>query len=669
MENNAYLNVKKFILSLFLILFTLSLGGFFALANFNFASANEGVIPKAKLSSPQTQLELNQLSSPTAVYRDESLTAIIEDKNKLTIYLNNELLDTISLNKLEDVKRQNENTLLFTTDARLYRYDLTTKNYQQIKSKGLDFAVSYFDVNAEYAITAYQESCDFYHLDGDFSKINSSPIKIKNGTNVAINDNNEIFLVLSDGIYKTNTDNLLTGKYTKISTETPSTIIADNYYLYFIKGNDNSIYKIDASSTTTTGAILLPTIETLFELGKIDSENKPMNVAFCGDNLLVIVNDTIQEFSVEKDTLAFTGFAVAKDKTAYNRISKNAVNIQTCGDKLAVLDNNKLTVIKADSQNAYDNKNYQNYLLGLNQVDETKFIDNDINHFAIGEDKIIYSTSLNNRVKLLDLTEDDLQKAIKDITPSELTDTTYLIDDICYQSGYFYLLSHTSTLSKVYKINQDNGEYKFNLIFENADNSPFNMLCVDVFGNLNLADESKIFNFKLNDNNQYQLNYTLQTANSEKVKELETDLGGNLFVLTDKGLNCVKDNALFPIEITKLENGDTITSFTQSFDKKEVYFICDGKEYICYSDELNNLSITDAKPNADYKITDNSTEFNNLKLFKVKDGFNVNVYSVKQRKPDDKRTDQRDRGYRSPNAPVFRSLFYRQTNNGAGKNC
>ena len=47
-------------------------------------------------------------------------------------------------------------------------------------------------------------------------------------------------------------------------------------------------------------------------------------------------HDCIQEFIIEDDTLSFTGLAIAKNKTAYNRIAK-AKSVEKFGKTSAIL--------------------------------------------------------------------------------------------------------------------------------------------------------------------------------------------------------------------------------------------------------------------------------------------------------------------------------------------
>ena len=66
-----------------------------------------------------------------------------------------------------------------------------------------DETVSYFDFNDGFVVTAYQDSCNLYKIDENFKKINVGSILIADGTNVAINNLNQLFIIANGGIYKT----------------------------------------------------------------------------------------------------------------------------------------------------------------------------------------------------------------------------------------------------------------------------------------------------------------------------------------------------------------------------------------------------------------------------------------------------------------------------------
>ena len=634
MKNNVQINVKKIIFSLLILLFTAMSVCFFASINFALADASTTI--KAQSAYPIEGIELSDLSTnPKSVYHDDNLTAIVDGSFKnLYIYTSDGVKTIDVIEKIEDVKRRDDKTLYYSDNTRLYKYDLESKTSAPVAD--FSVSVSYFDFNSEFIIVASQEVCNLYKLDGSFTKITSSHIPIKDGTHVAINDKNEIFLVLNDGIYKTSTTSPAPTNNQKISDETPSEIIANDNTIYFIK--QGKIYKMPTSGGV---AVELKTKgNEEFDLGKINQSNLPTNLSFNGDNLIVVINETVQEFRIVDDQLEFTGFAIAKNKTAYNRISSSAVEIEKYGDKIAVLDGNKLSVIKTDSDNKYNLNNYQNYLRDKENTNDLTLLNNNIEYFALGENKIIFSIKVSNDVSslaVLNLTKPLTNKdggkenlSVKDITPDFFLTTNHKVYDICYQSGYFYILLHTTGSSQVYKISENSDEFTFTKIFATITNKDLNILTVDVFGSLYLADATSVYKGEIDLDKAESLSSQLSTLaqSTSLVKKLATDLGGNLFVLTDSGLNLVKDNALSPIEIEHINSGDKISSFALNFDKKEVYFTYQDREYIAYSDKLSNLSITDAIPTEDYIISNTTTEFANLKAYKIKEDVSVNIYSV-----------------------------------------
>ena len=338
MKKSVTFKFYKLVISLLTMLAILVAG--FCLSSYSFkAFADEGQ-PKTKLFSPSTSLEYASLSSPTAIYHDEEVTAIIEtikngeneetNKSSLKIYKDGEFttVDTSKLNKITDIKRKDQTQFYFSAEARLFSYDFVSKDTQQILLNENEMkSVSYFDFNDEYVVTAYQDSCDIYKIDENdenFTIVNKDSINIFNGSNVAINNLNDLFIVRAGGIYKRTIESANSISELRISDATPQKIIANDNFVYYLL--DNEIHKMNTDGSDETP---LSTLPTDFDLGKIDTTlNKPTNLAFNGDNLLLIINDTVQEFKVNGKTLEFTGFAIAQNKTAYNRVSKSATQVE-----------------------------------------------------------------------------------------------------------------------------------------------------------------------------------------------------------------------------------------------------------------------------------------------------------------------------------------------------
>ena len=131
-----------------------------------FASAENKAVASSPLL-PKTDLENIELSNANAVYSNKTITAIVENSYIFTLYLNGEKIvinDNVdTLNQILDVKLFDENSLFFSANARLYKYDLQTKTYEKVKlGNSLEEPVSYFDFNQNYLVTTYQETCKVF---------------------------------------------------------------------------------------------------------------------------------------------------------------------------------------------------------------------------------------------------------------------------------------------------------------------------------------------------------------------------------------------------------------------------------------------------------------------------------------------------------------------------
>ncbi len=619
---NTYLK-KKTKFTIITILFTL-----FALC-FTLAFCSPFIV-KAEIKDiaktnflPQSDLESIELSGANAVYCDENITATVENSYLFNLYVNGEKIvindDISTLNEILDVKLFNDTTLFFSANARLYSYDLQTRTYQKVQlGNSVDEPVSYFDFNQNYLVTTYQATCKIFQItNGAFTSVSSSGIAIADGSNVAINQNNELFIVGNDGIYKTlaslpaiqTADNTLT-------LDTPSTLIANNDYIFYIAtetGSGNKIIRRLCLSDKTTTDFSLFADDSAYQLGNITS---PKKISFINDNLLVLEEDCAQEFFIDDEQLIFSGFAIANDKTAYNRILSSAIKVEKVNQTVAVLDTFKLTVFTNQNQNdIYARENYKNYLLSNLSIDGIT-----PSSFALGDGNALLYYSDNETNKFVALL--DFSKGQNYLSNKITFETGVNVKDVCYQSGNYYILcDYGQAPQNVYKSTVIDGELSFSKIDNNTSSTEFTFIAVDVYKNIYLANDTTIT--KLNKSDDYtQIDVVATFTN---VTRLQTDLLGNLFVLADGKVHCVNNSTEYSI--------DNVKTFALDYVDNAVYFIKNDSTVLSSTTQMDNVSILDIAVPSDYTLTNPigvTTANETLEFFTATEDANAYVVSIKE---------------------------------------
>ncbi len=434
---------------------------------------------------------------------------------------------------LSQLRVLDNNTLLVGDNGSIYLYDIQSYSSKlPVKDSELKQNIgSIFDYNGTYLLTCDATKLHAYTLNGTTAKLIGNAITCHNNTPVAINSKNEIFYVNPDRqLYKNNIEN--TAPVLLASDVTCTKLLANDDFVYFTTGTE--IYRITLADNTLTKLTALS--DERFELGKIVN---PVGISFKDGNLLVTDNAlaTVSEFKVEGDNLVFTGYAIANDKTAYNRIGKDNVDIERYKDTIAVLDSYKLTIFNDANNTDYSSEKFINLFVG-----------NAPNLFALGDKTLI--------------TYDGSKVKVFDFTGTELVDVEFegYVKDLCYQSGYFYVLSAVANDSVVYKVNEKTLEYG---VQKRYGDKAYTVFTVNVSGEVIL--------------------YPL----ADGILKLTSDLSGNLFALKSDGIYLIKNNKSTKLSIPF----GSITSFALNFDKKEVYIIRDGIEKVYLTTALSNDAI------------------------------------------------------------------------------
>jgi len=573
----------------------------------------------ARLFLPQTELENYSLNSPTEVYSDDNVTAIVQnDNNSLTVCYKGKTRTFSGSEQAKDFKcvsLLNSNTLVFSSAARLRKINLENFLTEKPEIEYLspifeNKAVSHFDLNENYLVTNYLGTLSLYSINSEteFEEIASRNTNNSDYSSVSINAANKILFIYTNTEENRNITGIhylyaehFTSTPIFVTNDTPTKIISneqDIYYLY--SGN---IY-----SRSQNGGEEIPLSapeQPENYLG--DISNPPSSISFRNGNLLV--SDTtlnaIQEFKINDNTLEFTGYAIANGKPAYNRITAHASDIEKCGNTIAVLDDQKLTITTTDNSDTYAFSNYKNYYVNDTIASSDKF-------FALGSSYVLIANN-SSLINLINLGDNST-------TQINLGNDNHIYD-VCYQSGKFYIYAYTTSTSRVvYSINEKAETLIVESVFN--DTEDFEFINVDVFGNVYLANKTSIYKFTKNDNSYAK---TLIVENRTDIKKVITDIGGEVYFLDSSKIYCVKDQKIELIEIKSPTEAE-IKSFAMDMITSDVYFIYKDSEFICSTNEIENLALDDVVLTDKFATTANTADFDNLKFYKPING--ANAYSI-----------------------------------------
>lgn len=596
----TFINKKdKYILLFSLVLIAIcSYVGTLLLANFSAKADAEEINFEYEL--PNTSLEHISLSSPLDVYCDDNLTAIVQNK-KLLVYNNGQFLQTDALDftTLNQVKRLNQTTLLVIDNAIVYSFDITTKSKKELTdTSAKTISGKEFDLNSEYLVTAFGTDGHVYKISNDSFSRQSQSFTVTYDKPIALNDKNEVFFVNNNKICK----KLLGSaeKEVEICTANPSKMIANDSFVFFIQNSD--IYKVDIATNEKT-KLEFSDIDDKYKLGcMIDS---PIGISFKGENLLITDESSIQEFSISSKTLTFTGYAISKDRSAYNRVGVDAFEVEKFGNVIGVLDKYKFMIYQQNSSDIYARENYKNYFA-------EDFDSKMPTSFALGKNKVLLTfdgnTSLSS-MRVLDLESGKVSDESIKISDDNI------IKDTCYQSGYFYALISSGASYSIYKFDESTMQSEKLTLNLNAPTC----MSVDVRGNVYIATDSNVMAYYKSANNTYTQK-TLVSASG--TKKMINDLTGKLFVLNGNGINYIEGNSLVSTYSQSLTEKQ-ITSFSFDFIDSDVYCIYQGEEILSKVTGLENISISSITKPDSFITTGKNADLSTLKIYSKKQGANA----------------------------------------------
>ena len=560
---------KPFFIAAFAITLILSLTLFSA-----FSVTAKAESAKAEFYNPATLREYKELVSPIDSYMSEDVFAVICGKS-LYVEKGDGYKTIGGFNSPNQVKRFNDNYLVISDYGSLYLIDIrsldkTPLTYESTENVGANF----FDINENYLVTVYQQNAYLYTI---------NPLSQTGGyltgklpLPLAVNGNNPIAVDKNGIVYYVNSADFNIHSYDKDTEEdgifyeqTPTAMITGADGLYTV--SDKRVNKISYAAKTRT---ILTSEEEVYDLGKILS---PSGIAFYNEKFIVTDSElnAVSEFNIVDDKLVFTGYAVCKGKTAFNRISANVYQTEVYKDTVAVADNNKITVVR--------NGNF------INLFPEQKF-----SSVALGENSIVIKTDAE---KLIYYSFD--KKEYKELPFSS-------VKDVCYRNGKYYVLHYDVLFYGVTAVEETS--LKFAVLIERMDETNLTVMAVDVFGNVIAADSETVYFYYANENYVKNGN-SLSVGN---VKKIIPDAAGNLTFLSDGKLYNYDGAGLTEKTFSATVSAETVTSAAFDTFRGKLYFTVYGEEAILKTSDSGNTALSDFSGDALFSPAEylKSTVFN-----------------------------------------------------------
>ncbi len=558
---------------------------------FNLNKTAYALTATAERVLPISTMESYALNKPDGVYADDDVLAIIQENcTSLLIYQNNSYKLLSSADKdfrsLKQVKRFSDDELIVSDNGPIYSVNLNT---YAVNSLYFDKEISgtSFDFNGRYLVTAYSGNAFFYEVSN--GKVISMPfpsLTDVTDTTIAVNDTS-VFYVSNHKLYSRDFADFETVK--EIYSVSPSKIIASNEYLFYVL--DGNIYKLSLDGSIN---VKLSFPKSDYDLGSVNSTT---DISLYNGNLLVtnmlsstdgsgqmVNSNSIQEFKLDGNNLVFTGFAIAKGKTAYNRIV-NAKSVEKFGNTTAVLEDYKISLIDTKNVNL-SQETFKNFCLGSAP-----------DYFAFAGKTILGANV-------------DGSGFVIDVDSGKQTSISFEknIVDLCFKCGYYYALAVENSKSIVFKLNDTTGEIVETKEYDYA----FQLMEVDVFGNYYLATDKHIYK-----DDGVNVNYF---SDSYSAKKMMTDLSGKLFLGNGTGIFTFSSPSV--PDVIKLDVGK-IKDFCINIDNATAYFIIDGEEYLYKSTELGNVAISSIVLPQDFSLSrENATE-SDVKIHSIKERHNL----------------------------------------------
>lgn len=599
-----------------LVLLTLSAAFFIVGSKGNFSVRAENALNNTRVI-PQSETEIFDLNSSapkSAVVYDGGAAIIREDKT-LWIFSDGEYKKYEGLSDPGSVRRFGENYLIIASANNLYAINLQDLSAapEQITYEGVIIACESFGVNGKSLVTKTSSgTIAVYSLSNGFNietdkRTELAGVVAKLLTPVCFGEGDKVFFV-RNGDSKLCEWDPATGKPESIfkpEGEIKTLTYVNGSIYYTVDGkdeNENPIGKVwRYAVSSSTHVELKINAEASYQLGKVIN---PVDISCYGDDIIITDAGSdvraVQKFVLNGNALEFSGYAIAKNRTAFNRVLTNVYGINEIdrvyginrfGKTLYVLDDNKLTAIKNDENfNAYANESFDNYL--VSEIGSPKI-------FAAGENSVLFVYK-DYTAKLLTLSPSE--ETNERLTPLAFNGS---VKDACYINGKFYVLTDDGSSSRVYVGTE--GSTDFSEYCPSFAGHGVN-LTVDGYGNAFIADSTSIYKNRE------------RFAANDGIAKLSTDLFGNLYSIKGNEIRYYDETET--VWKTVFTAQAQIKSFSMGIDDDAVYYILDGDEGIYKTTEAKNAAINVLRTVEEYKTTATTVD-KEFERYTLKDEANV----------------------------------------------
>lgn len=396
--------------------------------------ADSSVGKNAELVSPATSIEYNEIKNPAFISYANGKIFLTNNTNTLFVYdLENKTSKRVSFeNNLNKAIFNNSlNKALVLEAETLYSLDLSTNQKTKIdKTTARNFSISNDNVIVISGNDIKMFNSNFEQFSIVQNVIGTSIILCSDSENVYYSNNGTtINKYCYSGEFETTIHNFINNDNT-----IPSAMVSDGEFLYYVV--NNIIYKKNINTTIESKLTIDATPFELGSLGAIKS------ICLKDNNLLIASTfengkSAIQEFRVNENKLEFTGFAISKGNSAFNRIDSNATDIDKNGNNIAVIDSQKITLLsKNENEYTYKNILINSEFIGANKI-------------ALGKNEVLIAT--DDKYAFADLESYTIATAVE--MPN--------IKDIAFVNNNYYILTcdtedSENPIATVYQYKDDN---------------------------------------------------------------------------------------------------------------------------------------------------------------------------------------------------------------------